>query len=545
MNTLTHNNRITQAMRRILFGIVGAAALTLSTSCEKKLEEVPYSYYAVSSFFRDVNQATMAVLGIYSEIGQYDTYGRSMSVAYATDSDIGQIDGTNNLSGSRRAIGHYASSPTEPWFEGSWRLLYIAIDRANLVIQKIPQMDMYTDGTDTQKAALNRLLGEALFLRGLIYFDLVRLWGDVPFKTEPTQAGDNLRLPKTDREIIYDQIFEDMAAAIPLLPWASEKTVDERVSRGAAKGIFARIALFRGGYSLRADGTMKRPDNYLQYYQIAARETKEIMESGEHDLNPSYEEIFRNYCSFKLEPKESMFEIAFFNAIGDPGNNTVIGTWNSPLTHADNPHGRANSFFKTHPVFYNSFEPNDIRRDIAVANFEIGATNNIILLTGNRDNLWSPGKWRKTWQNTSPKNPNNTDINWVLLRYADVLLMRAEAENEINNGPTTAAYDAVDAVRNRANLSGLTRNMSKAAFFDHLVKERAHELCFEGWRKYDLIRWNMLGPKLRETRVLLRAHRNNFPFVSSDQFTDNKHELYPIPQREIDQNPALTQNPGY
>src|SRR5690606_20931551 len=138
--------------------------------------------------------------------------------------------------------------------------------------------------------------------------------------------------------------------------------------------------------------------------------TREIMESGEHSLNSSYEQVFRNYCSFKLEPKESMFEIAFFNATGDPGNSGIIGTWNSPVTSAESPYGRANSFYKALPTFYNSYEAGDNRKDIAVATFEIDDNGDIKPIPKNRDHLWAPGKWRRNWQNTSPKNPNNTDI---------------------------------------------------------------------------------------------------------------------------------------
>jgi len=515
------------------------------SSCKKELEEIPKSYYSLNLFFQDVNQANMAVMGIYETLGQLDTYGRSISLSFTLDSDIAQIDGTTNVSGNRQEIGHYSYTPVHPWIEGAWRFLYIGVDRANLVIERIPQMEIYNNGTEEQKSQLNKLLGEALFLRSLIYFDLVRLWGDVPFKLTPTSAGNDLKLPKTDREVIYDEIIKSMEDAIDLVPWASQKSLDERVSKGAVKGVLARVLLYRGGFSLRADGLMKRPDNYLQYYQKAAQQTKEVIESNEHKLNDDYEQLFKNYSEFKLDPRESMFEISFFNATGGNENSGLVGTWNSPLTSINSAYGRANSFFKTHPVFYHSFDKNDKRRDIAIANFEIDGNGQILPLTGKRDNLWAPGKWRKNWQNTSSKNPNNTDINWVLLRYADVLLMHAEAENEINNGPSASAYDAIDMVRRRAGLDGLPKDLTKNEFFKKVIDERAFELCFEGWRKYDLIRWNMLGEKLRDTMQLLKKYRSDFPFVSGETFVDNKHELLPIPQREIDQNSSLIQNPGY
>jgi len=174
--------------------------------------------------------------------------------------------------------------------------------------------------------------------------------------------------------------------------------------------------------------------------------------------------------------------------------------------------------------------------------------------TGNNDRLWAPGKWRRNWQNPSPKNLNNTDINWVLLRYADVLLMRAEAENEVNEGPTAAAYDAVNMVRRRgfglpvttpSATADIPAGLAKDQFLTMLQKERAFELCYEGFRKFDLIRWNIIGKTLRDTEAALKAYRSNFPYIAGTYFKDNKHELYPIPSREIELDPKLTQNPNY
>lgn len=524
---------------------MGASALLLGTpACEDSLTETPYSFYSVNTFFKNVNQATMSVMGIYEVLGQLDTYGRSSSMAYAVDNDQDYMRGAS-LSGNQRLVAHYAVTPAHSWIQTSWQLYYQGIDRANLAIRKIEEMELFENGSESEKSELRRLLGEALFLRGLIYFDLVRFWGDVPFKTTPTALGDDLRLPRTNREEVYDQIVADIETAIPLLPEASKKKNDERVGKGAARGILTRILLARGGYSLQMNGQTTRLPNYKDYYAKALEQTSAIIASGEHSLNPSYEEIFRNYCSLKLEPKESMFEIAFFNVNGNDQNSSIVGTWNSPLTDINSPYGRANSFINTHPLFYRSFETNDLRRDVAVATFQVNAQGQEIPMTGNRDAEWAPGKWRRNWQGTSPKNPNNTDINWVMLRYSDVLLMHAEASNELKGGPDADAYNAVNLVRRRAGLPDLEAGLSQSAFFEKIVVERGHELCFEGWRKFDLIRWNRLGDYLRRTQADLRTYRNNFPYIAGQQFADGKHELFPIPQREMDQNSALVQNPGY
>ena len=536
----------------LLTGILILISVSIS-SCKKWLEEKPYSLYAAETYFTSVAQAKKAVLGAYEPLSNSYTYGFYSSLVFDIDSDLGQMDGTG-FSNDNRTLAHYNVTPGHSYIANFWTTIYNGINRANLVIQKIPAMDLFQNGTDADKTALKQILAEAKFLRGLYYFDLVRFFGDVPFRLDATQATDNMSIGKTDREQIYDQIIKDMLEAIEDIPWNSQKETDERVSKGAVKGILARVYLGRGGYSLRQDGTMKRPENYKEYYAAALQQTKEVMESGEHALNASYEAIFRNYCQLKLEPKESMFEVAFFNATGENANSGVIGTWNSPVCDAASSYGRANSFYKALPIFQKSYAAADLRRDVAVATFQINASNAIVQYTGNNDRLWAPGKWRRNWQNPSPKNLNNTDINWVLLRYADVLLMRAEAENEVNEGPTAAAYDAVNMVRRRgfglpvttpSATADIPAGLAKDQFLTMLQKERAFELCYEGFRKFDLIRWNIIGKTLRDTEAALKAYRSNFPYIAGTYFKDNKHELYPIPSREIELDPKLTQNPNY
>ena len=331
-----------------------------------------------------------------------------------------------------------------------------------------------------------------------------------------------------------------------MLPWSSKiPEAGERANKAAALGTHARACLARGGYYLDVyEKTRTRVSNYKEHYAKAASLTKRIMDSGEHSLNPSYEQLFRNYCEFKVEPKESIFEIAFFNPEGANNGSGLIGTYNGPPANLNYIYGRANSFFNTTPLFRASFAENDIRRDIAVADFEILADGTLKPIPESKDHLYTPGKWRRNWHVQEPKDPNNTDVNFVYLRYADVLFMRAEAENEVNDGPNAAAYAAINEVRQRAGLDALS-GLSKEDFFEALQKERTWELCFEGWRKFDLIRWNKLGDALRKTQSDLVQHRENFPYVAGENFDDNKDELWPIPQFDMDKNLNLFQNPGY
>lgn len=540
--------------RYIKLMVVASAILVAPTSCKKWLKEEPYSLYASDTFFKTTDEADMAVLGVYQQMTGTAGYGFYMSMVFDIDSDIAQMQGAV-ISDGPRQVAHYSIPTAHSYMLDTWRQMYRGINRANLVVEKVPQMDLYKNGTDAQKATLNKILGEAKFLRGQYYFDLVRLFGDVPMKLKSTEATDDVLLPRTDRYEIYTQIIKDMTEAAALIPENSAKSKDERVSKGAVKGMLARVALFAGGWSLRQSGQMERPSNYKEYYALAQKMTKEVMESGEHALNTSYEQIFRNHCKFILEPKESMYEVALFNATGGSANSGVVGTWNAPIADNGNPYGRANSFYKTTALFQKSYKTGDLRRDVAVCTYKLDvAGNQVPQLTARLDEGWAPGKWRRDWQNTGPKDLNNTDINWTLLRYADVLLMRAEAENELNEGPNAAAYDAINQVRRRAYgkplaaadaTVDLPAGLSKDKFFESLRQERAWELCFEGMRRMDLIRWNMLGSSIRATQAALKAYRSNYAYVAADYFKDNKNELYPIPQIERDLNTNLSQNPNY
>jgi len=155
---------------------------------------------------------------------------------------------------------------------------------------------------------MKRMHGEALTLRALHYYELIRNWGDIPFRTKAYQPGDEQNLPKTDRDVIYDQIIDDLLKADSLVPWWTEVPLEERITKGAVKGLLARIALARGGWSLRREGGMQRGSNYEYYYQIARDQCWEIIQSGQHWLNPDYEDVFRTHCELRLDDEygESM-----------------------------------------------------------------------------------------------------------------------------------------------------------------------------------------------------------------------------------------------
>ncbi|MGQ7947318.1 RagB/SusD family nutrient uptake outer membrane protein [Flavobacterium sp. WC2509] len=433
------------------FLAVGVASLLLPlSSCDNEIETAPYTYFTSDTFFSNMDEAYMATLGVYQVMSLQATYGWNIPQVFDADTDIIQISGDTDV--DWRTIPHYKGISQTVTFYTVWSQFYAGIDRANVVIERIPKMELYSTGTESQKTELNRMVGEAKFLRGFYYSELVRLWGDVPFKTKSSQFGDNFKGGLVDRYEIYAQIIKDMQEASLVLPEATPK--DERINKWGAKAMLARIELFAGGYSLRADGIIKRPDNYKDYYVLAQKEINEIMASNPYKLNPSYSKVFKNQCQHILEPTENIFQVAFYNsAAGTTLDNTSwSGYFNAPAAPSatDSFYGSTAARCLVPKPFYTSFAAGDQRRDFSIATYVFDALGNkLARTTTTQDQAWTTAKWSREYQTNSVLERISTNINWVIMRYSDLLLMRAEVENELNEGPNAIAYDAINQVRRR------------------------------------------------------------------------------------------------
>lgn len=540
-------------------GIVLSALLLTNTlsSCESRLEEKPYNFYG-EDYYSSTHRLNMGLRGVYEVFSELNTYGQYWMV-YDTDTDIAHVNGAN-LGHVARDLGHYNAYANHPWLEQSWGAYYSGINRANLLLENAHKVKVEADAKDT--VLYHNYIAETKAMRALAYFDLVRLFGDIPLKTEHSEATSNFKLPRTNAEEIYDFIIDELNEAIPNL-----FNYDEypggfvgRMSKTAAQAMLARVYLFKAGYKLTVDGKMERPANYKEYYQKVVEMADAVINSGKHELNPSYEQIFRNMCELKFEPKENMFEIQFFNPVGANRHVSNQGTYNGPSIHQNSQYGRANSFIKTLGTFAAIFEKDDLRKEVAIADWQINKDDQVKKINAKKSFQWAPGKWRRNWQTAEIKDMNNTDVNVVVMRYADVLLMKAEALNEVNDGPTAEAIKLVNQVRHRAfgkEIDGTMKRDLKVGDFDHdsflneIINERARELCFEGGRRMDLIRWNKLGEKLQETKEELakltsEGHLEKFNYMAGDNFVAGKHELYPIPNYEIRETGAgWKQNNGY
>ena len=338
------------------FGILTGSLL--NASCVDMLTEDPNSYYEKKDIFATKAKAAMAVTGVYEQLPTL--YG-SMDMAFPCSDDTYYVAGVTSDKG-RRDIAHYKVTSSNTWVNSIWQGNYTGIERANYTIEGIEGMVDY----ETDKE-LQALVGEAKFLRALYAFNLVRYWGDVPFKTTSTNADKNVFQPRCSREIIYDQIIEDLNFAKTHLPWATAATTPEKVTQGAARGLLMRVLLQRAGYSLQMDGSITRPDDTKRrkYFEAVIEEWEEFKANGYHDFYPEgYRELFKGFSAGTLNSVESIFEIAFYSPDGKTGAKGYWGTYIGPLvahpgisvTEVNQFMGRANAVFRVVPEWKGFFD---------------------------------------------------------------------------------------------------------------------------------------------------------------------------------------------
>lgn len=589
--------------------VLGALLSMGVVSCD--LTEKPTSFYEMDTYFTTADKAKMAVIGIYDCLAAEGSYGQYV-MPFASSDDMYMVRGTATGDGTRRDISHYALTSSNTWVASVWNYIYEGIDRVNTAIAGIEKMPGYENSDE-----LKELVAQARFLRAFLAFDLVRYWGDVPFKTTSTGSFGDTAQPRTEREKIYDQIIIDLDFAKIHLKPGNEVASSEVPCRGAARALLMRVYLQRAGYSLdRTTRTLTRPDDATRknYFDAVIEEWKAFGTEGYHNFyGAGYEELFKNYSKLVLNNQESLWEIAFEPNNGQKDNAGYWATYNGPLVDApdagsgaanQNFFGRANAFFIVLPYWGDFYDDNDVRRDVNFVDYvyrwvkKDKAQVKMSVCQEISKNMYRyPGKWRREWMAPGFVDPNHTGVNYCPLRYADVVLMAAEAYNEINDTPK--AWELLNDVRARAhateiNSSNYASLMKAPKVYDlpfisdgdeagkfrtALYWERAFETAYEGQRKFDLIRWGVLGDALRAAQTYIEGweeganlfkdvDKNGKPtkleegespavwdpvvwatqnYVAGHNFVDGKHELLPIPLAEIQSNAQLNgeNNPGY
>lgn len=565
--------------------------------CEEFLDVQPESTFAIDEFYTNPTEADIALSGIYSVLGDDDLYGRDF-IEMNAGTDEGFYNRRFNENWEVSLFRHNESSNS---INNVWKSLYEIINLSNLMLENLKE-DGFTDEEYKQYVA------EARFLRGHAYHLLTNWWNEVPMPLTSSKDQSDNNKPAASLDELYAQIISDYTYATEYLPGDDGDTrVDGRANKWAAHGLLARLYLKMAGYPLK--DTSK--------YQLAKDHCQEIIASGVYSLNPSsghstdivtsggdtkvihnvtvdgYRNHFLSYSSNTYDRQESIFEISFrqlrTSGIFTDGRVGVINGVRFTIGGTDGfPYGFAG--LNASPLLEDLYIKNNdsIRKWWNIPRYSIGGDLNITYVTNRLSVQFSPGKYRR-WEPAvlsdwfTPGNLGNdpegeeaytvleegditknfTSINFPVLRYADVLLMYAEAENAIN-GPTNDAIDKLDQVRFRAGLPKLAESgrlgadvilSNKELFFDEIVEERARELCFEGLRKTDLIRWELLAEKLDKLEQSImfdddfsENNANHQAFLrSSVNFKSDpiKFLSLPYPLQEVTINNLLDQKTGW
>ena len=480
------------------------AATLATTSCD--LDAPTKSTIKEDIVFSTEELADAAIMGIHQSFGETNSYRGRFVPYYGTNTDceiFNNYGGVSDPTTDKEAsLACYSTSSTNTYMNTSnnaWAKLYEAIERANKAISAMEKnADIEGD------AGLGQLYGEILTLRSFIYFDLVKAWGDVPYRFEPV-TSETLYLPKTDRVTVLKKVMEDLETAEKYLGWPNENkyTVStERASKSFAKGLRARIALFLAGKS-------EWPNEGLRYnltdeserkamYTIARDECVSIINQHCNQLGATFDENFRNLCKEDVTAgKESIFEIPFSD-----GRGRVLYTWGGKHKTTDQWTGLAKGGVNgPTPTLWYDFDKDDVRRNITCLPYTWD--NGEKTISGASGGGWSFGKLRFEWMSRKVTSTNDDGINYQVIRYADIYLMAAEAENALN-GPANAkqylkpildrAYPA-----DKAN-SILAAASSQESFQSTIEDQRKFEFAGEGLRKLDLMRWGKLSSTLAETK---------------------------------------------
>lgn len=493
--------------RYIYISLFSVSLMGLVSSCD--LEAPSKSSMDSSVIFSTPSLAEGAVMGIHQSFGETNSYRGRYLPYYGINSDVEWINGmdpTKMPDAGKYDLCTYASTATNTQMNttnNAYAKFYEGIERAN---QAIVGLRAYGDVENNSTMA--QLLGEALTLRAVLYLDLVKGWGDVPARFEPITT-ETMYVGRSDRDIIYKQLLSDLEEASRLVAWPNETSVTksvERVNKAFTKGLRARVALYAGGYSQRADGIRLSNDPELSreaMYTIARDECLDVIAHCPELSKLAFKDNFLRLCQDDVTAgAESLWEIPFSD-----GRGRVLYTFgvkhNAKDQYTQQNNGGVNGPL---PYLFYDYDVEDIRRDITCVPYDWSKE----LINGRSkqelrslDN-WCFGKLRYEWMKRIVTSTNDDGVNWQYMRLADVYLMAAEAINELSTPAEAAQYlkpildRALPADKVTAYMA--TATASKDAFFNAIVDQRAFEFAGECLRKADLIRWNLLKTKLDEAK---------------------------------------------
>lgn len=484
------------------------------TSCTNFLEEEPKTFLSPSEYYTSESQILAAVNGTYSglprllksdlEIATVHLFSLEYIVGHcyrprAAGSEQNQFLLLSGVEESNNILREF------------WRATYFPLENCNSVIENVGATDIISEGTKA------KYLGEAYFLRAYYYFQCVQLFGDVPLKTEPTKDLANIQIPKSPREDIYNQIVDDLKKAEASgLPWTDKSG---HVSMGAIKTLLAKVYLTMAGYPLQKGG---------EYYKLAYEKAKEVMDSGAFSL-------FTNFKDLRAAANENSGEHIFMIQRESQDDNMDAPFHFGLLPYPEQPISTRPAYgggLAPRKEFYDSYSDGDLRKrnEAFFYTSKPKFSDPSVTITLDVPYLC------KYWDDAAEAAGGKSGANVPVYRYADVLLMCAEAKAALDGGKTTdaTAIDAYYQVRHRAFP---TEARPTSITTDQVLKERAWELCFEFTAWYDMLRTRKaFNPATGQMVDLIgyKAPNHEYPFKETDL-------TFPIPLREKELNPLLAE----
>jgi hypothetical protein len=492
------------------------AALAL-IACNKLVEN-PTGTITSGQFYKTSADALAAVDAVYNTLNSdpnsdFPMYGRQLNLLTDNATD-NQNFSPSNTNPDVRAMSTVTYVSANGRILKNWQQHYYGINRANIAVDAIAQTP--ASAFAASPALQSRLVGEAKFIRALLYFNLVRLFGAVPLILHNPSNVDitALQVPRTSADSVYAQIIGDLNAAAASLPASYSGTDIGRATSGAAHALLAKV------YVTRRDW----PDAQTQLLQVLTAGTfSGATGNYGYALFPTYASVF---AKANKNGVEHIFSVQFATSLGETGSTQFL----SESFTSFNP--------GTYPIDIPSdssvsqlFDATDARKAVTFYTTQYNAASGQTVVF---DNPYTPYFNKFVDYSINPLNNQSTSgVNYPVIRYAEVLLLNAEVLNELDGGPVADAYTAIDAVRSRANVAPLTPGLGQSDFRDSVFLERRKEFIQEGQRWFDLVRQG--GAVYVAAQHKITAHA-----AASLQDT-----LYPIPITEIQLDPLLTQNPGW
>jgi len=489
-------------------------SIILFSSCEDQLDIPPKSNLELGNFFATAKDFDLALTGAYDPIAVHQgdkgfgTYFKGLLMMGRAGTDEMLVNqGFWDATG--KEIGNYTFTSFSRIPSAVWEMQYVGISRCNIVINEIKNTTV-----TIPEATKQRILGEASFLRAFYYFQLARYYGGVPIITEDTNLNEFRNIRSSLAET-YETIVNDLKVAEQNLPVINELG---RATKYAAKTYLAKVYLQMSGAPLKDESAASKAATYA----------KDVIDNGPYDLESDYTDVF------KLENEHGVEYIfsAEYIATGNEGGE--VSTWDGPPGNWT--HTITYSICNAMPELYNSYTDGDLRRDYNIVDYVVIDADGNTQPTN--DGFYYAFKWR---HDPNPETRGyatewQSPFNFPLTRFADVLLIYAEAQCRADGSPNADAFTAINRVRTRAGLANLS-GISGSEFLQEVLDERKRELCFEGHRWADLVRYGKLIEAVQASSLGNPIAANNIK---------DHHVLFPVPDREIQVSGGdLEQNPGY